>query len=402
MAENKSQHFVPRFYLENFSFDGGARFHLFRLAKQEVRRNVGIRDQCAANYFYGKDLKIEKTFMKFEGAVSAALRQILSDAKMPEPGSAGDLIFRTHVALQWGRTRAHINEQHEGTRRTVETAFAGNKGGKTQFENKIEATTLEDSMRMSIGTCADLAAFIGDLGSKLIDANGHGEFVASDTPVVQTNPYYLGRFPGSVTGFGVEGLVILLPLSPRYLAIYYDKACYRVGSPHLRTIPLASVEDLTALNNFQCLNADAVVYFQNEAFGPKLAAAYQKVKGLRPIERHGARRAFATGPGGPVEIVHSYRIDVNYRPALEFFSILRKRKGPRKDVGQVPDRQEELHEMYREYMEEVHRGRRQKSFIRYVVEQSGELVAPGTPGPPNGVNTTIRALEALVKIGEVE
>ena len=103
-----------------------------------------------------------------------------------------------------------------------------------------------------------------------------------------------------------------------------------------------------------------------------------------------------------MEIVHSYRIDVNYRPALEFFSILRKRKGPRKDVGQVPDRQEELHEMYREYMEEVHRGRRQKSFIRYVVEQSGELVAPGTPGPPNGVNTTIRALEALVKIGEVE
>jgi hypothetical protein len=107
MAENRSQHFVPRFYLENFSFDGGARFHLFRLAKQEVRKNVGIRDQCAANYFYGKDLKIEKTFMRFEGAVSAALRQILSDAKMPKPGSDGDLIFRTHVALQWGRTRAH-------------------------------------------------------------------------------------------------------------------------------------------------------------------------------------------------------------------------------------------------------------------------------------------------------
>lgn len=396
MAEHKSQHFVPRFYLENFSFDGGTRFHLFHLAKQEVRKNVGIRDQCAANYFYGKDLKIEKTFMELEGAVSGAIRGIIADASMPAAGSDGDLVFRTHVALQWGRTRSHIAEQHEMAARAVKTAFGGNNGGKTQFEEAIEATTLEDSMRMSVELSADSAAFIGDLESKLIDANGHGEFVISDTPVVMTNPYYLGRYPGGVTGLSVQGLVMWVPISPRYLAVYYDRTYYRVGAPHQRTIRLSSAADVTALNNFQCLNAAATVYFQNEGFGPALATAYQQVERLRLAERHGIRRAFATSPDGPKEIIHGYRLDVNYRPHLGFFSVLRKRKGPREDVGKIPPRDGRLQEMFYEYHEEVRTGRRERSFLRYIAEQAGATSAQKVPSQPSGGRTAIRVLESLV------
>lgn len=396
MAENKSQHFVPRFYLAHFSSDGGNRFHLFHVARQEVRTNVGIRDQCAANYFYGKDLKIEKAFMELESVVAGVLREVLAGARLPVAGSEGDLVLRTHVALQWGRTRSHTTGQHEMTARMVKTAFGGNTKGKTRFEEEMEAVTLEDSTRMSVEVSADCAAFIGDLESKLIDANGHGEFVTSDAPVVMANPHYLGHYPGGVTGLGVEGLVLLVPLSPRYLAIYYDRSCYRVGSPHQRTVAVSGPADVAALNNFQCLNADAVVYFQNELFGSTLAAEYSKVRRLRPEDRHVVRMAVATGPEGPKEIIHSYRADVNYRPRLGFFSTLRKRKGVRESVDQIPTRDPRLQDLFHEYREEVRAGLRDRSFLRFMVEQSGTLVGSAVPTSTSRTGTVIRALESLV------
>lgn len=395
MAENKNQHFVPRFYLENFSFDGGNRFHLLHLPKLEVRKAVGIRDQCAADYFYGKDLKIEHAFRDLEGATAAELRRIIAAGKMPVAGSDGDIVFRTHVALQWGRTRAHIMGHHEMMTKVVEKVFGDNRGGKTRFEEEMEAKTLEDTMRMSVANSADLAAFIGDLESKLIDANGHGEFVTSDTPLVMTNPFYLGRYPGGVTGLGVQGLVMLLPLSPRYLAIYYDRSFYRVGSPGQRTIAVASIADVMALNNFQCLTADSAVYFRDELAGVGLLAAYHKVKGLRLADRHGLRIGHAVSKEGPQEIVHSYRRDVNYRPQLSFFSLRRDRRGRQDISGRIPRRQPALEECYHEYYQEVLDGRRERGFLRYLAE-----LGPLPPGPAplsqNGGRTAIRTLQTLV------
>ena len=56
MDENKKQHFVPRFSLENFFPDRGIHTNLVRVAELKPIAGIPVADQCQRSYFYGRDL----------------------------------------------------------------------------------------------------------------------------------------------------------------------------------------------------------------------------------------------------------------------------------------------------------------------------------------------------------
>ena len=105
MPALKNQHFVPRCHLRPFTLDGeGLAINLFNFARRRAVPNAPVKNQCSADYFYGKDLHYEKNMQVIEGLYSAAISRI------SVPGYAltsGDReVFRAFWVLQHLRTEA--------------------------------------------------------------------------------------------------------------------------------------------------------------------------------------------------------------------------------------------------------------------------------------------------------
>src|ERR1700688_4702033 len=77
MAEQKSQHWVPKFYLRNFSSDTEQKqLNLFQVQQGRFIPRINLGHQCADDYFYGKDLVLEKTFGPLESVWAEVFREL--------------------------------------------------------------------------------------------------------------------------------------------------------------------------------------------------------------------------------------------------------------------------------------------------------------------------------------
>src|SRR5574338_1329818 len=73
--KKKKQHFVPQFILRNFSSNGRS-VPTFVLERGQLYPNASIGDQCAQDYFYGREGHMEDAFCESESAVAPVLRRI--------------------------------------------------------------------------------------------------------------------------------------------------------------------------------------------------------------------------------------------------------------------------------------------------------------------------------------
>lgn len=365
--KKKRQHFVPKFYLRHFSFDGGDRLHLIHTEEQRSIPQVGLKGQCYDDYFYGKDPVVENALQELEGVTAEVFRSIIANQRLPAWGTPDDFVFRTFVCLQWGRTKSHAETSEAMFDKMLKTAYGPEWRAKGITQEQIDEVYFgtERPGLFSLGMASEMVPFMGDLESKLVFANGHGEFVASDAPVVLINPYLLGRFPGGVTGLNVRGLVILFPITPQLLVVLYDRKCYRVGPPGARVVPLSNRGDLVAVNNFQFLHADDAVYFRDEDRASGYLQEFAKVARMRRKDRNVVQEAFSKRPGDNSSLLHSYRVDIPYRPILSFLSLLRKRRGETGDVSQVEERNPEVSELFDHYQREVKASASKRGFLDY-------------------------------------
>ena len=111
MADNKRQHFVPKYVLRHFSADASAkRINLFHIPSKKMIRGASLREQCYRDYFYGDDLEVEKNLSVIEGAQANLLRELIqskgvSGLKLPE--------IPLFLAMQYGRTLRSAEDQSD-------------------------------------------------------------------------------------------------------------------------------------------------------------------------------------------------------------------------------------------------------------------------------------------------
>jgi ferredoxin len=101
VSSNRNQHFVARHYLRRFSFDDGKRIQLFNLASEKYIPKAPLKNQCAADYFYTKDLRGESTLTEIEGIAEDIFKRICDTKDIPE--SHLDLV--TILSLMHSRTK---------------------------------------------------------------------------------------------------------------------------------------------------------------------------------------------------------------------------------------------------------------------------------------------------------
>ena len=324
MPNNKNQHFVPQFYLRNFSSDRKS-ISSFLIEAERMIPRVSIKDQCSRDYFY-PDLEYEHDLGRFEEQCRQIINEIVLGRKVSFTRS--DLFWlRAFTILQRSRTR------HEAS--IVKDSFQ-------DFRDYMRSQRMGDDLKREIegyvnsekNTVALLASNLGpgiimtsDISCKILKFVGEGAFLTSDDPVFMYNTFLESR--GKMNyGLSAMGLILFLPLSDRYAVILYDGGIYKVGQKKKQVVEFDSPSDLYWMNMLTILNADKVVFFKQDT---------QNQQHLTDL----VRRAKSTGQSkemklesleavdGRSELIHMYAENFYIGAGFSFVKLLDKARGIR-------------------------------------------------------------------------
>lgn len=258
VPDNKSHHYVPRFYLRNFSRSGKS-VDLFNIDSQRLIKNAPIKGQCCRDYFYGKNPDNEKSLSAAEGEVAQLFRLISQHVRLPHYFTAGHLLLCFHVATQASRTQYAadiVNAFVDGmTREIIKHDPSITQDMLAQVKFGYDNPALISTAQGAIGF-----PLLMDLECRVLLAPRGTEFITSDNPVVMYNQFMLWRTEGSNTGMASKGLQIFFPIWPFLTLVMYDRDVYHFGRAKLAPVHMASVMDVHELNMLQVAAASKNVY----------------------------------------------------------------------------------------------------------------------------------------------
>lgn len=253
----RRHHFVPRFYLKEFS-SAPRRINVFNIRRNIAVPNASLRDQCYAHRLYGPDDVVEDAFAALEGATSRVFSDITARCTLPAPATEEHAVLLNFVAVQLARTVEARAQTERFSKALANAAFDGH--GPPPSEFNIEPA---EAMRITLAAAPEMARTLADLGLSLVQAAPGSAFLTSDNPAFKYNSYCEGIRHFGVTGTTRRGFQLFLPLSPEFLLHLYDTGVYKVGSRRSAVVVQANLGDISALNRLQFMSAGENVYYRD-------------------------------------------------------------------------------------------------------------------------------------------
>jgi hypothetical protein len=226
----KKQHFLPVVYLKQFSPDERAATRTSRIFRCDGRKvnEVSVESQCYESLFYSKKRasEAENTFKEMEGMYGTLLKRVWN-SEQPQNAAEyfGMIVFMFDLHL---RNAAYFN--HTGEERIDAYEFC--------------VRSLRDHILCLQENASDNAV-VEHLKERwvirLIQSDGQQALMTSDNPCLWCSGF---KHPGFS--------FMLLPLTPRHLAVAFDKKFHSVSGKFLKG------SDLDALNGgliSRCLKA---------------------------------------------------------------------------------------------------------------------------------------------------
>jgi hypothetical protein len=253
MPSHKNQHFVPRCHLKPFSAGRqGLAINVLNIPSGLAIKNAPVKGQCSRNYFYGKDLKIEKILQFSEERYADFVRRV------SRPGyvlSADDIFMvKRFTCLLNGRTEMAARRRALSMEDMKDAIFT--------TRDHLEETELteEDVVRMSLSTTVGTWHLVDDLKTCLLRNKTDHPFVTSDDPAILTNRLHFQRLKSPAFGLMSSGAILILPLTPTICALAYDGDVYsleNVGG----WVSLKKDVDIRSINDHQFLKCGQNIYF---------------------------------------------------------------------------------------------------------------------------------------------
>lgn len=195
-----------------------------------------MRNQCARPYLYGADGSLERILSGTEGLYATVVQRLSKpDARLSDEDRD---VLRYFILLQSLRTAEQIERALAQARIMIAHFRKAHElhGGSWDV---ADDPTFEGAMQMLIETFQDQLRMrvIDDLKVLIVRNLTDRDFVTSDDPAVTTNRWLIQRKGIQVFGTNSAGLMLILPLGPRLLAICYDPAVYSVTGVHIALPP---------------------------------------------------------------------------------------------------------------------------------------------------------------------
>ncbi len=136
-SEKEKQHYVPKFYLKQFSFENNKKqLGVFNTNSKFFTNQAKLKTQAYKSFFYGHDGIIENKLSKTEDQISPIISKIINTKKIPAYNTREYTQLLIFIILTQLRNPAFSNliakDRDELVKRIKEIA-----PNNTTFENKI-------------------------------------------------------------------------------------------------------------------------------------------------------------------------------------------------------------------------------------------------------------------------
>lgn len=329
MADKQNQHYVPQFYLREFSFEYNRKqIGIFNIETNAYAPKAAIKFQASKKFYYGEDLTIENALSEIETLVVPTIQEIIRTKKLPKRNTESHFNLLTFVVLSFLRTTVHENSFNEGTEKMFKTIYSGH----SDFKNERDDFNIQFSNSSVIGiTQMDKLLPMGlDLSYKLLINDSMRPFITSDNPVVKYNTLLERKqIHGGIVGLGAIGLQVFLPINPDLTIMFYDHDSYSVGSFGISTFTLKNQAVVDDLNLLHFLNCERIIFFDDQADEDYIKQLHEKSKiftraNQALVTEHEIRDKH--GNTLPNSILHSTTTECRTRLNLPFVKTLSKGK----------------------------------------------------------------------------
>lgn len=287
--EKISHHYVPQFYLKNFSTNHKS-IGMYIDKHSNYIRQASIKKQACKDYLYGRDQIIEDTLMGLESKVFNIIKHIIDTYKIPSNQSKAYhllilfiLILEVRVQRQADSMNNLINEQVKAM------AKMSKEHGKLDVTEKTI-----DEMRVSLDipnlplmqAAAQIYPIILDLKATLILIENDRMFITSDNPVVRYNyMYVIRKYTQRGYGLGNMGIQIFLPISPKCCLYIYDNVMYNTSLSKQDNIILTKGKHVDELNKLFYMNSYDFLFFNEKVKESYIRRIVSKNKHENDVKR---------------------------------------------------------------------------------------------------------------------
>ncbi|MDD3007184.1 MAG: DUF4238 domain-containing protein [Candidatus Pacebacteria bacterium] len=315
MPENKKQHYIPQFYLKNFSDDGN-HINVYHLESGTDFLSP-IKSTCQSKYFYGKDTEFEKALSDIERYQADVIKKIVENQSVTCLSKDEIFTLLTFFTLQITRTKEakiiadnFTNLISEKIFKPMMNARAVSDGKPPRYFDSIRIENPE-YYKFIMGSSLTGTWGITDLKPILIVNNTGTPFISSDSPVVKNNYFRIKN--DNLTGMQSPGLQMFCPLSDKLLLLLIHEDAYVILGESNSIINLTNESDIDNINRLHLLNALDIILFINSKdvkYIQRLQLETVKIKTKKQYVIDSIKKT--SNPDGGKEILHIHSEGINY------------------------------------------------------------------------------------------
>lgn len=256
--DKRRQHYVPKFYLRNFSKNNkSVGMYLFKSNK--IIEHGSINDNLWEEYFYGEDAVVENKLAEYEGRWNDIISSIIKTEKLPEIERELTLM-RYFILISSARTLKRGNQMNNDYTALIKKLF---KVEEPELFDKVMNVNQDGlSVRMEYPTLHPINAaqqfvpMMIDLRMDLLINRSEIDYITSDNPTVFYNQLFQEKNLSRGFGWGEQGVQFIIPVSPRIVICMYDSEVYDIKNRILK-----SNSTVNKLNELFLNNSDKLIVF---------------------------------------------------------------------------------------------------------------------------------------------
>lgn len=319
MPANKKQHYVPQFYLRQFSTNG-KNINIWNIGKRKKIIHAKLKSQCYKNYFYSEDTTFETSLSQIEQKASRLFKSIIQQHTLPEYGSQEQLELVLYLLMLHGRTlhaAASVNEMMDDLLKHILKRSPSLSALPSEIDWNDIKIGMKNAAQFSLGLATSCYPVLLDLNYVLLLNETRHEFITSDNPVVLYNQLMFFRKSAGNSGLSSKGLQIFFPLCPNVMLCLYDSSVYSVNRKNRHSVIIRKTSDVLMLNSLQICSALNNIYFMCENLS--IEEEYDRSCHLR-AERKTDFKTYETTDGqsdGTSELLMTSRRNIEARVNLK-------------------------------------------------------------------------------------
>lgn len=261
-GNKKNQHYIPQFYLRNFS-SNDKNIGMYRFNGKLFVEKASIRSVAYRKYLYGEDGALENILSKLETNWSKIIKKIINDESIMLSKSEY-LILLQFIVVSEART-AKLAEDYSNFYNTLigvnnELRIEHGITKKDIYNEAFNFMKNEPNAYAIYESIENGSKYLYSLKPVLLINTTRYDFITCDNPIIKYNQLYMYRNYLNNYGWGTAGIQMFLIINPKIVLCLYDPFVYKCRKNN-ENIKIIAKNQVMEINKLAVNNAYESLFF---------------------------------------------------------------------------------------------------------------------------------------------